>query len=185
VLDDDIYFARSGDAINAGYFRNIGRTRRLGIELAATLRHRPLELAARYGYVRATFADGKFIPSIPAHTLKLRLEYGREAGSIGGNVVAAGSTYARGDEANRDIHGKIPGYAVVNLGARWRIARDTEIFALVDNLFDRRYANFGVLGENFFIGPGRTFAGGAHAAEQFRGPGIPRGAWVGIRFTWR
>jgi outer membrane receptor protein involved in Fe transport len=185
VLDDDIYFARSGDAINAGYFRNIGRTRRLGIELAATLRHGPLELAARYGYVRATFADGKFIPSIPAHTLKLRLEYGREAGSIGGNVVAAGSTYARGDEANRDIHGKIPGYAVVNLGARRRIARGTEIFALVDNLFDRRYANFGVLGENFFIGPGRTFAGGAHAAEQFRGPGIPRGAWIGIRFTWR
>jgi outer membrane receptor protein involved in Fe transport len=184
VLDDDIYFARSGGATNAGYFRNIGRTCREGVELSATVRHGPVEVAARYGYVRATFQDGKRIPSIPASTVKLRAEYGLDPASIGVNVVATGSTYARGDEANRDIHGRIPGYAIVNLTSRWRVTRDVELFALIDNLLDQRYANFGVLGENFFIGPGRTYAGGAHAAEQFRGPGIPRGAWIGVRFVW-
>jgi len=58
------------------------------------------------------------------------------------------------------------------------------LFAQVDNLFDRRYANFGLLGTNVFTGPGRSFgpaAGIAPMAEQFRAPGAPRGAWIGVR----
>ena len=52
------------------------------------------------------------------------------------------------------------------------------------NLFDKRYANFGVIGENLFTGPGRTFDGANGVNEQFRGPGVPRGAWVGLRYQW-
>jgi len=56
----------------------------------------------------------------------------------------------------------------------------------VNNVFDRRYSNFGVVGENFFTGPGRTFGpavGVEPVAEQFRGPGAPFGAWLGARYS--
>ena len=125
------------------------------------------------------------MPSIPGHTLKVRVAYGAsEVWSIAANLACSSAIYARGDENNRDIHGTIPGYAVLNLDGRWRLARDIELFARIDNVTDRRYANFGVLGENFFPGPERTFAASRSVVEQFRGPGIPRGAWAGIRFSW-
>jgi hypothetical protein len=64
------------------------------------------------------------------------------------------------------------------------MAAGLEIFALVENLLDKRYASFGVLAANLFVGPGQTFGQGARVAEQFRGLGAPRGAWVGVRFNW-
>jgi outer membrane receptor protein involved in Fe transport len=73
---------------------------------------------------------------------------------------------------------------VVHLDARWRATRRVELFFLVDNVFDKRYANVGVLGRNFFLGPGRTFSAQSAVAEQFLGPGAPRGAWAGVRFEW-
>ena len=75
----------------------------------------------------------------------------------------------------------------MNLDARVQITKGILLFARVNNLFDRRYANFGVLGENFFTGPNRTFgpaAGIEPVTEQFRSPGVPRGAWLGLRYQW-
>ena len=75
----------------------------------------------------------------------------------------------------------------MNLDTRYRVNSDLEIFARVNNVFDRRYANFGVVGENFFTGPGRTFgpaAGVDPQPEQFRAPGAPRGIWVGLRYAF-
>jgi outer membrane receptor protein involved in Fe transport len=206
-LYDDIQFVRSTGTTAAGYFQNVGRTRREGLELAAASRHGGLELAARYGFTRATYesaflesspnnstADsagaihvrpGDRIASVPAHTLKLRAAYDfGDSASIAANVVCASAAYARGDENNRDRNGTVPGYAILTLDARWRVVPDIEIFARIDNVTDTRYANFGVLGQNFFPGPERTFAPGRSIIEQFRGPGAPRGAWVGIRFSW-
>ena len=100
------------------------------------------------------------------------------------NVIYSSSVFARGDENNRDANGRVPGYAVVNLDGRYRVAKGVEVFARVVNLFDKRYSNFGILGENFFTGPGRTFDGSNAINEQFRGPGVPRGVWVGLRYQW-
>ena len=58
----------------------------------------------------------------------------------------------------------------------------------VANLFDRRYETVGVLGENFFTGPNRTFGpsqGVDPVASQFRGPAAPFGAWIGVRYAFR
>jgi outer membrane receptor protein involved in Fe transport len=98
--------------------------------------------------------------------------------------VAASPSYARGDENNRDANGRVPGYAVAHIDARWRAARHIEVFFLADNVFDKRYANVGVLGRNFFLGPERTFSAQNAVAEQFLGPGIPRGVWAGVRYEW-
>jgi iron complex outermembrane receptor protein len=210
-LNNDIEFISSGaGASNAGFFANVGKTRRQGIELTAGTRLGALSMVARYSYLDASFqspfsenspanstADaagniqvnaGNRIPGIPQHTLKLRFDYDiTEEWSAGSNLVFVSAVFARGDENNQDRNGKIPGYAQLNLDTRYRVNGALEIFARVNNVFDRRYANFGVVGENFFIGPGRTFgpaAGLDPQPEQFRAPGAPRGIWVGLRYAF-
>lgn len=206
-LRDDIQFiSTSGTTINAGFFQNVGKTQRQGIELgleaAPTQRVR---IGARYAYVDATFesaftafspnnssADaagdihvepGDRIPGIPRHTFKLRIEGDtHDTVTLGASLLAFSSQYARGDENNQDRNGQVPGYAVVNLDGRWRFAPGWELFGMLNNLFDKRYAGFGVLGANFFTGPGNSFDASNVQAEQFRTPGLPRAAWVGVRY---
>lgn len=207
-LGDDIQFISSqGGGSNAGYFQNVGATQRRGIELAAGNAWGRLKLVARYTWLDATYesaftesspsnsqADaagqiqvrpGNRIPGIPKHTFKLRVDYAAsERWSLGANVLYASAVYARGDENNQDANGKVPGYTVVNLDSRYALTKGLELFLRVNNLFDRRYANVGVLGSNVFTGPGRTFDAANAANEQFRGYGAPRGAWIGLRYHW-
>ncbi|WP_371142866.1 TonB-dependent receptor [Burkholderia cepacia] len=206
TLTDDIQFI-SSPASAQGYFRNVGDTRRQGIELAGRTRFGPLGVGLSYSYVDATYrsswtehspansaADangnvavkqGDHIPGIPAHTVKLRLDYAATPRwDIGANVTWRSGVYARGDENNQDVNGRISGYVLVDLDMRYRITKRFEVFASVTNLFDKRYASFGVLGQNFFNGPNHTFDGANPVNEQFIGPGAPRGAWVGVRYAW-
>ncbi len=202
--------------LNVGFFANVGETQRRGLELALALRTGDVGWSVSYGYVRATFetpfqfasatnsaaADtngdgigdtvfvrsGNRIPGIPEHTVKLQADWEvvRDL-SIGASVEYASSIYARGDENNQDLNGKVPGYAVVRLEAAYRIVSGLRLSARVDNLFDARYSNFAVLGENAFTGPGRTFgpaAGVDTAVEQFRAVGAPRGAWVTLEYRF-
>jgi outer membrane receptor protein involved in Fe transport len=209
ALGNDIQFVSSvAGAANAGYFRNVGRTRRQGIELAAGERAAAFEVEGRLSLVDATFQSpfleaspnnsssdasgaaqvlpGDRIPGIPQRSFKLRVEYvPGGAWSAGATLASYGPVFARGDENNRDSGGRIPGYALLHLSARWNVAPHTLVFAFVENVFDRRYASLGVLGRNFFTGPQRSFDGAQAVAEQFRGPGVPRGAWVGLRHEWR
>ncbi|MFL6622848.1 MAG: TonB-dependent receptor [Sulfurifustis sp.] len=205
-LHDDIQFVSSGGAINAGFFRNVGVTRRQGLELGLRRKMGALTLDARYGYVAATFespftinspnnstADasgdiqvrpGDRIPGIPAHTFKLRAEYAAaERFLIGGNLIVASNQFARGDENNGDVRGPVPGYAIVNLDAHYRVVSDWTVFLKVNNLFDKKYETAGLLGENFFNGPGQTFDATAVTSEQFRSVAAPRGIWVGVRYA--
>ena len=210
-LRDDLAFIASGaGATNAGYFQNIGRTRRQGIELAVTIRAEPLTLALRYNALDARFrstfeaaspdnseADangaivvrsGNRIPGIPVHSAKMRVDWAAAPGlGVGASLVAASSQYARGDKNNADRAGRVPGYFVVHLDAQYALTPRVTLFAQVDNLFDRHYANFGLLGSNVFTGPDRTFGpavGVAPVIEQFRALGAPRGVWAGIRVTF-
>jgi outer membrane receptor protein involved in Fe transport len=207
-LEDDIQFISAGGAaINAGFFQNVGRTRRQGVELSAEATLSRWTLSASYSYVAATFespfavfspnnssanaagdiqvSPGDRIPGIPASALKLRVQYAPiERMSLGVSLLAFSSQYARGDENNRDGNGPVPGYAVVNLDAQWELARGLQLFANVTNLFGARYANFGVLGQNFFTGPGGSFDPANAQSEQFRTPGAPFGAWVGVAYRF-
>jgi outer membrane receptor protein involved in Fe transport len=201
--------------VNSGFFANVGQTRRQGIEVGLGAKAGDVTGSAAYGYVDATFqtayqfasatnsaavdtnADGvpdtvfveagNHIPGIPAHNAKLRLDWSvTRSVTLGGGVVLASSTYARGDENNHDANGKVPGYSVVSLDGSWRIAGALTLGVKVTNLLDTRNSNVGVLGENFFTGPSRTFgpaAGVAPAVEQFRSVGAPRGAWVTLSYA--
>jgi outer membrane receptor protein involved in Fe transport len=209
-LDDDIQFIASGSgAINAGFFQNVGRTRRQGVELAGTAHLGRLDLSLRYSHIDATFrspfveaspnnssADeagaisvrrGDQIPGIPADSLKLRADFDIDARwAMGGGVVYASRQFAHGDENNRDTGGRIPGYVVVDVDMRFQPSAAWQIFASAANLFDRRYQNFGLLGVNAFTGPGRTFGpalGFNPMPEQFRAVGAPRALWIGMRYV--
>ena len=209
-LENDIEFISSNaGATNAGYFANVGNTRRQGVELGIQTRLNPVTLAVRYTFLDATFqsafsesspsnssADangaiqvtpGDRIPANPRHILKVRADWAITSRlSLGANLLTSAGSYARGDENNQDVNGQLPGYTLVNLDGRYLPSKRFEIFARINNVFDRRYSNFGILGENFFTGPGRTFGpavGVDPVNEQFRGPGAPRGAWLGVRYS--
>lgn len=207
-LNDDIQFISSqGAGSNTGYFQNVGNTLRQGIELAVSQQWGVTRLHVGYGYVDATYqstyiasspanssADaganivirpGNQIPGIPRHTLKVRMSHDiQPQWTLGININVSGPVYARGDENNQDINGQVPGYAIVNLDTRYRFSGQVEFFARVNNLFDRNYANFGTLGRNVFTGPNNSFDGLNPVNEQFLGHGAPRGAWMGLRYSW-
>lgn len=133
ALNDDIQFISSGGAAaNAGFFQNVGKSRRQGLELAATRKWGAFGLAARYNYIDASYqssfaenspvntsADasgtirvqsGNRIPGIPRHGFRLRLDYDVTAQwEVGANLLYAGGVFARGDENNSDTRGKVTG----------------------------------------------------------------------------
>ncbi|HEX9181447.1 MAG TPA: TonB-dependent receptor [Burkholderiales bacterium] len=208
-LEDDIQFIGSATSPGAGFFQNVGETRRQGLEFALSQRYERLRMWAAYSLIEATFespllinspfnssADangqiqvnpGNRIPGIPRHQLKFRADYAfTPKFSAGITVQAFSDQYARGDENNQDINGKVPGYSIVNLDASYQWDDRLQFWAKANNVFNVDYESFGVLGENFFTGTGFTYydttPGAAPRAEQFRGPGAPFGIWVGVTY---
>jgi outer membrane receptor protein involved in Fe transport len=121
--------------------------------------------------------------------------------SIGANLIAYSSQFVRGNENNEHkagtftdnfgetrtfLHsGKAAGYAIVNLNTRYRFARSWEIFARVDNVFDKEYFNGGALGENTFDASGVFLTNSEDwTRETFFAPGAPRAGWIGVRFIF-
>jgi iron complex outermembrane receptor protein len=155
-----------------GVFQNVDATRRQGVEAAAQIKTGPWAASLAYSFTDATYqftgliaspnnpaadADGnvfitpgKRIPGIPEHQLKARVEYAlTPAWTIGGHVHVVGSQYYIGDDANQNA--RLPAYWTVNLHTTYRITKEAQVFALVNNLFDQRYSTFGT-----FFEPGQV-----------------------------
>jgi outer membrane receptor protein involved in Fe transport len=193
-VHDEIAFVTSRAA--AGYFQNIARTRRDGIEGSITV-HLPRNLRAFGSYTlldatyrsRAALASalegnsvgpGDRFPLSPKHRLTARLEASRLVGGIvlqGTLSMRAVSTqYVRGDEANRTV--PLPGYAIADLRLVLEHPR-VSVSTYVGNLFNRQYAVYGVYGEN----PKGAYGGPPPAVpgvERFLTPGYPRAVTVGL-----
>jgi iron complex outermembrane receptor protein len=206
VLNDDIQFVGSGGAINAGFFQNIGRTQREGLELGGRTAFGALALRAGLSFARAVYvtpfsvhspsnsaadlngdidiASGDRLPGVPARSIKLRGDWTiSERASLGLGWNWFDRQYARGDENNRDAHGALPAYSVANLVFKYELGEGWEVSAKADNLLDRSYQSFGILGRNFFTGPNNGYNPSAPAAEQFRSPGAPRALWLALRYA--
>jgi outer membrane receptor protein involved in Fe transport len=204
-LHDDLQFIASGGAgSNAGYFTNVGATRRQGLELAAKARvARPLTVSARLDLLDATYrssfvahspsnasadADGNIvvspgnrIPGLPERMLKVRAELEAPGGWLfTAQGLAASAVRARGDENNLDTRGRVAGYARLDLEGRWRATPKIEAWLRIDNALDRRYANFATLGRNLFTGPGLSYDPTHARDEPFYGYGAPRSVVVGL-----
>jgi iron complex outermembrane receptor protein len=86
--------------------------------------------------------SGKRIPGIPLHQAKLGLEFiPTPQWKLGADAVAVGSRYFLGDDGNQNQ--KLPGYWLVNLHASYQVTKELQVFLLVNNVFDHRYALFG------------------------------------------
>jgi outer membrane receptor protein involved in Fe transport len=207
-LADDILFVSSGGTLNTGYFQNVGTTLRQGLDLTARASLGKWSLQAAYSYVEAQYltpfrmrspnnstrdaADeiaverGDRLPGIPADMFKLFADWSPSPrGSVGLGWAWFGAQYARGDENNQDANGRLPSYGIAQLLARFVPAKGWEASLRIDNLFDQRYENFGILGRNFFNGANRSFDAAAAAPEQFRSPGAPRAIWIALRYDMK
>ncbi len=144
---------------------------------------------------------GAHIPLIPQHMFKAFADVqATKKFAVDLGLSAFSNSYARGNENN--LHqadgvyylgpGTAPGYATVNLGARYQVQRHLQLFAEINNLFDRTYYTAAQLGATGFAADGTFIArplpavGGefpvVHAT--FYAPGAPRAAWGGMRFQF-
>lgn len=182
--DNDIQFI-SSTISGAGFFDNVGRTRRQGAELGLSGALGRLSWRGSYAFVDATYrtplslvsednsaADangfirvqpGDRLPGISRNSFKLGGDYAiLDNWSAGLDLVAFSGQFVRGNEDNAHRQGgaflgpgRVGGYAVVDLDSRYRFARYWELFAKISNLLDRSYATTGVLGSNPFDHSGR------------------------------
>ena len=211
-LADDIAFVSSRLGTSSGYFRTVGDTRRDGAGLGLEAGRGSVELRLRYDWLQARYRTpltlpspwnssaatpgctvcsdiavpaGAQLPGLPRQLLKLRLGWHGAAAAAGLSLVAQSGQYARGDENNQDRNGPLPGFALLALDARLELAPRWRAWIRIDNLLDRRYSTFAVLGRNVFTAPGASFdpSGSSWRSEQFRSLAAPRSLALGL--DWR
>jgi iron complex outermembrane receptor protein len=159
-------FSIPSTIISTGFFQNIGNTRRQGIEVGIDYRDDKWQVGVNYSFIDATFqsaftlsspnnpfADagniqvkpGDQLPGVPQNRLKVNADYVMtDKWRLGGNLIFTSSQFFSGDASNQNP--KLPDYWVVNLHSSYQLAENVELFALIQNLFDRNYATFGIFG---------------------------------------
>jgi outer membrane receptor protein involved in Fe transport len=197
-LDHDILFNQS--SLSTGYFSNVGRTRRAGLEGALGLRRPDWDADLSATWLQATYrsafdvADpanpgaacpgpacvpvqpGDRIPGIPAWLGKLRLGWQASAQLYAElRVQAQGPSFARGDENNVAGVPRIPGYALLGVSLTQRLGEGLSLYGGISNLANRRTASYGMLAAD-------NLRGGV--AENFWALGPPRALLLGLQGAW-
>ncbi|QHO75386.1 hypothetical protein ACH79_24695 [Bradyrhizobium sp. CCBAU 051011] len=199
---DDILAIPSPELQGFGYFQNVGRTRRQGIEAQVNLTSKTLQLYASYALVDARFLDalqigsnspfavddviqvqpGNRIPAIPRNRVKVGIDYSvTDAFKVGGDALFVGSQYFVGDESNQAA--RLPGYSVFNLHASYQINKTFQIYGRVDNIFDNRYATYGTFFDTGDV-PNFTNGGAEFTDPRSVSPARPRAFYAGLRATF-
>jgi len=203
---NDIQFI-SNSASGLGYFDNVGRTKRIGLDTGINGRAGAFSWNLGYSYIKATYessfalvnevntsavndeiqvSKGNQLPGIPQHQLKFRGQYDiTPKWTVGTNVLAFSDQYARGNENNQDQGegAKLAGYATVNLDTRYNIGKGWSVFAKAVNVFDKEYSSGGMIGESFFLANG-VFDNGNDRRASLVAPGAPRAGWIGVRWEF-
>jgi iron complex outermembrane receptor protein len=196
---DDIINVASTVVVGQGYFLNAGKTRRQGLETGINYQSDAWNAYANYSLVDATFqtpltlsspsnpaADangnifvtpGDRIPATPQYRFKAGAEYAiTQEWKFGADVNLVGSQYLIGDQSNQNP--KVPAYTVVNLHSSYKLAKDVELFGLVQNLFNKRYY---VTGTFFSVG---SFPFLNLSDPRSFLPGMPLAVYGGVRATF-
>jgi outer membrane receptor protein involved in Fe transport len=126
---DDIQFIRASTSTSRGYYNNVGRTERQGLDFGISGQLEKFRWSTSYSYIDAKFGNdlellsgsnstasdvsgmnnrnliyvkkGDSLPSIPEHQFKARLQYQVTPDwSIGSNLIAYSSQYMIGNENN-------------------------------------------------------------------------------------
>jgi outer membrane receptor protein involved in Fe transport len=218
---NDIQFIAAANP-TLGYFSNVGKTRRQGLDLGLAGNAGKFSWNAGYSYLKATYQtpfeltaegnseaneDGEIdinkgdrLPNLPSHAFKLRMQYAMMPNwTVGSNVNAFSSVYMRGNENNDHdgvnqndegeavlASGKVKGYAVVNMDTRYKFNDSGwQVFAKASNIFNKKYATGGMLGENWFeVNGGVASFSGNGEGDRMLMVGAPRAAWIGMRYDF-
>jgi len=197
---NDIIFQTTGRA--TGLFANVKETARAGFESSIAGIWHQLDWFINYSYIEATFEDnfdvlspnhpfadgdglirvnkGDRIPGVPEHQFKLGADYIiSDPFSVGLEFIFNSDQYLRGDESNQLA--PVAGYSLLNLRGRYVLNKTFEIFTRINNVLDKDYATFGLLGENPAELGIASFA--QFSNSRFLGPGAPRSVFAGIKIT--
>jgi iron complex outermembrane receptor protein len=166
LANDILSLATPGNTARA-YFVNVPSTQRQGIEVGGEYTADYLRVYANYALVDATFqfngtlsspnnplADdgaiqvrkGNIVPLVPTHQIKAGFDYFVTPDwQFGLYLQAFSSSYFRGDESN--LNRKLPSYYVMNFQTKYQVTKNLEVFGLITNLTNNRYATFGTFAE--------------------------------------
>lgn len=193
---DDILFISAGALTNQGYFDNVGRTRRDGMELNLDgSAGDAIDWFVAYTWLDATFMEnlnlpspnnplaidgeaavqpGDRLPLIPQQLLKGGLSFTvNHRATLAGTVLAGSDFNMRGDEGN--VMPRIGNYAVLNLRGDYSLNENLTLFVNIDNVLDQDYETFGLFGE-----PDEVL-GDSFEDSRFFSPAAPRAAWIGLQ----
>ena len=158
-------------SVNGGQTRHRGIEIGLGSGLTDTLR-----LDVSYSYAKHTYDSwvtstanfsGKEMASAPRVIANTRLTYSpgfMNGGKLGMELVSLGRYWL--DDPNTQTYN---GHDLLNLSASYKIDRELECFARINNLTDKRFAESAALS-----GTNQVFA-----------PGLPRTVYVGLQNIWK
>jgi iron complex outermembrane recepter protein len=205
--ENDIYGIST--TIASGFFQNVGSTRREGGDLDLTYQFQRVSAYVQYSYIKATFRSAFLEPS-PANPFqdangnvqvnvgdelpllpKTRVKLGADVKvlpdwSVGGTWSYIGPSFYRGDEDNQNP--ELPGYAVASVRTSYQITKNVLVFANIQNLFDRHYSTFGILGDPTGVGAPGVPADGAlgdpDVDPRFESPAMPRAYFGGVKISF-
>jgi iron complex outermembrane receptor protein len=182
-----------------GYFANVGGVRRQGLELDVAWRGEQLNLFMGYTWLDATFTTdmmlaspnnpnsdgagnihviaGDRVPMSPRHRLKAGFDYAvTPTLKVRADAILVGSQFLEGDAAN--LNAQLPFFFTLNSGVSYQVDKTFELFAKVENIFDRRYSTFGTYFEKDQI-PSAGFSD-----PRTFSPARPRAFFAGARATF-
>ena len=204
---DDIYGIST--SVSSGFYQNIGSTRREGIEAGFNYQTDKWSAYFNYSYVDATFqsaiqlpspsnpfqdADGNIevrpgdrLPGIPKNRVKVGVDYAvTPQWKLGASMIIVSNEYYFGDESNQNK--PLPGYHVVNLHASYQVARNVQVFGSIDNVFNAKYATYGIYSDPTGVGtPGVPVDGvtnGPGVDNRFFSPAAPTAVYGGVCITF-
>src|SRR5215218_3841281 len=200
---DDIVAVPAVGRTGFGYFSNVGRTRRQGLEAEINVKSPTLQFQASYAFVDARFLDaltigsnspfadadgniqvspGNQLPAIPRHRVKIGVDYAvTDVWKVGGNALFVSSQYLVGDESNQ--YAKLPSYTVFNLHTSYQVTKNFQLYGKIDNIFDKRYATYGQFFDTGAV-PNFTNGGAEFTDPRSLSPARPRAFYAGMRVTF-
>jgi iron complex outermembrane receptor protein len=204
---NDIYGIAT--SVSSGFYQNIGSTRRQGIEGSFNYQADRWSYYINASYVDATFRSavqlpspsnpyqdddgniqvhpGDRLPGIPKSRVKAGVDYAvAPQWKVGVSLIVVSDQYYFGDESNQNA--PMPGYHVVNLHTSYQLGRHVELFGSIDNLFNARYATYGIYSDPTGIGtpgiPADGVTNGPGVDNRFLSPAAPIAVYGGVRITF-
>lgn len=185
LMNDEIYTYMSGGMSNSNILNyNLDETERYGFEFKLEHYLGKLTLSEGYQYMHSEIKDGteknfdgsgnvvsggelsgNTIAGVPEHKLNIGAKYKfNDKFSVNGEVVYNGSSYID----NENKYGKKKDYIVANIRANYKLNTGLNLYAGINNLFDKHYNNSVSYDTN----------------EKYYDPASERNYYIGFNYTF-